>query len=58
MYNIDDNCLVKCLFDFHAVFSNSDRGRHVVEEKLQQSKVKSEKFLIVKFVLITGHFFI
>ena len=23
------------------VFSNGDRGKHVVEEKLQQSKVKS-----------------
>ena len=35
------NSLIKRLFKFHAVFSNSDRKRYVVEEKLQQSKLKS-----------------
>ena len=38
--NINNKSLVKRLFNFLAVFSNSDRRRYVVEEKLQQSKVK------------------
>ena len=29
---------MKRLLNFHAVFSNSDGGRYVAEEKLQQSK--------------------
>ena len=33
--------LIKRLFNFHVAFSNSDRRRYVVEEKLQHSKVKS-----------------
>ena len=38
--NTDNKSLIKRLFNFHAAFSNSDRRRYVVEEKLQQSKVK------------------
>ena len=33
--------LIKRLSNLHAVFSDSDRRRYVVEEKLRQSKVKS-----------------
>ena len=40
------NSLIERLFNFHAVFSNSDRKRYVVEEKLQQSKWKSYGFII------------
>ena len=35
------NSLIKRLLNFEAVFSNSVRKRYVVEEKLQQSKLKS-----------------
>ena len=46
------NSLIKRLSNFHAVFSNSGKRRYVVEEKLRQSKVKSEKFLLLNITTL------
>ena len=46
------NSLIKSLFYFHAVFSNSDRRIYVVEEKLQQPKVKREKILLLNITTL------
>ena len=42
--NIDNNSLVKCLFNFHPVFPNKDRRRYFVEGILHQSKVGAKRF--------------
>ena len=54
---IDSNSLIKCLFDFHAFFSNSDRGRHTVEKKAVKSQ-KVKVFDSNSSVQLTGHAFI
>ena len=46
-----------CLFDFHAFFSNSDRGRHTVEKKAVKSQ-KVKVFDSNSSVQLTGHAFI
>ena len=50
--SIIGNSFIKQLFNFHAVVSNSDRKRYVVEEKWQQSKLKSLKSLLLNITTL------
>ena len=62
IHKIDNYYLIKRPFSFQQALSDIARRRYAVEEKLQQSKLKCEKFLLlnittlVKFILVSFTF--